>query len=76
MVVGLDLLLFYMDDDVIVVVFNMVVDLVVDLVWCMLFWEFYEKMIESGIVDLDNVFKGGFVGFIIVVLFLWWFVQG
>lgn len=41
----------------------------------MLFYDFYENDIELGIVDLDNVLGGGFVGVIIVVLFLCWFVD-
>lgn len=68
-VFGFELVLYYIDDEILVVeiVFGVVVS--GDLVWCMLFWVLYKLMLKSLIVDLVNSVLGGMVGLIMVVIF-------
>lgn len=76
-VFGLDFLFFFIDDDELVEDIVVMVEVVVDFLWCLFFWKFYMKYFDSKVVDINyiNISGIGFVGLIIVVLFLLWFVE-
>lgn len=74
-VLGFDLLFFFIDEEDLVYELVDLVFEIDDLFWCLLFYVGYESDLKVKIVDFINVFLGGMVGVIMVVFFFKCFVM-